>query len=213
MKVNPIQPQVNSFPLSFISCVSHPLSLYPTVNRNGTTPQNWLNLWNPCRHKETNVCLRLSPTQAKCLNPIDLPSEWWVCFPLRWTNSTRCSPTPTSTGTPDSPSNTPQQQHRHSSLVLWKVIISASIPTQGSTGKGGNWHHVGGPPSDPLLFSILSLRALTAGLHYLWQDSPWKPKLRPSSPAAFLVFCSLPWEPSKEHLEKGSLPCMKEWNF
>lgn len=33
--------------------------------------------------KETNVCFRLSPTQAKCLNPIALPSERWICVPLR----------------------------------------------------------------------------------------------------------------------------------
>lgn len=34
-------------------------------------------------HKETNVCFRLSPAPAKCLNPVDLPSEWWICVPSR----------------------------------------------------------------------------------------------------------------------------------
>lgn len=148
---------------------------------NGKFPQNWLNLDIYTSHNETNVCFRLPPTQAKWLNPIDLPSEWWICVPLRQLIQSGFL----SQLLQYQPLNGPQTLLVNRTDT-WLCSFTGSnhncfiVQAQRSVGKRGNWYQVGGLPSDPLLFPILSLSALIAGLRYMWQNSPWKPKLRPA---------------------------------
>lgn len=80
--------------------------------------------------KETNVCCRLSPTQAKGLNPIALPSERWIHVPLRQLIQS-VFPHRASAGAHEWSSNTSCQQDRHSPLVLWEAIITAFLLAQG----------------------------------------------------------------------------------
>lgn len=176
MKGNHIQPHVNSFSLSFPLSLSFPPPS-PTLSEH-SNGQKWTDSMELIESETSisatgdSVWFRLSPAQAKCRNPTDLPSEWWICVPLRkliqsGLLSRRLQPEPSG------PQTLPSAG-RHSPFVLWEATITASGPAQGSIGNGETgaaW----GALHRPLLFSFRPPSS-DAGLHCLCQDSPWKPK-------------------------------------
>lgn len=119
-------------------------------------------------HKETNVCFRLSPTQAKCLNPIALPSERWISVPLR-----QLIP---SGFLSQGFSRSPWMALKHSLSIGQTQPFSfmgsdnnCFPPSSGDYRERRKLVPRGGPSSrSPALFHSVSQQAL----HYLWQDSP-----------------------------------------
>lgn len=144
-------------------------------------------------HKETNVCFRLSPTQAKCPNPIALPSERWISVPLRQLIPSGFL----SRGF----SRSPWMALKHSLSIGQTQPFSfmgsdnnCFPPSSGEYRERRKSVPHGGLQQKPSSFPF----CLSARLALPMAGQPWKSKLRPHSPTALLAFCSLPREHFKE---------------
>lgn len=136
-------------------------------------------------HKETNVCFRLSPAPAKCLNPMDLPSEWWICVPLRQliqssflSHLFQHEPLNSSQTPPFNRTDTHLLSFMGSPCNCFSSHSGECRQSRELVPGGGLFART------TAIFLLCPLELWHAGLHHLWQDSPWKPKLRPRSPSA-----------------------------
>lgn len=167
--------------------------------RNGKFLQNWWNLGNPYQSQgEKWLFQTVSGSGQKpeangsSIRTVDL-------CPIKTPDSVRLSLHACSIASPQRALKHPMSiGQTQSSFVLWEALVTALGLPQGSSDKG-NWCLWTG-----VLFLLCLSELEYADLYRLWQDSLWKPKLRPRSPSALsgLLFPSPQCSP-KSICKKG----------